>query len=309
MVIAILYSLSCTSAVKITERHIEQLNGNSTPFNFFVLGDWGRKGGLSQAVIADQMIVQAKKLHPNFIITVGDNFYEEGVSSITDSHWDSSFNNIYKELTFKYNWYVTLGNHDYRGNPEAEINYHKVNSHWILPSRYYTEVFETPDHQKVRFLFIDTDPFYTDYYSDKRMPEIKLQDTAAQRKWIIKTLEEATEPWKIVVGHHPVYSSSSTKGNTPELLNMLSPILEKYGVQAYICGHNHDFQHNHPQKGKVDYIVSGAGSEEKETGKFVHTIFSQNIGGFTDISINNDSLAVTFIDKNGNVIYTFSRHK
>lgn len=286
-----------------------QLTREIKPFNFFVLGDWGRKGGLSQTDIANQMIIQSNIFKPNFIITVGDNFYEDGVESVNDNHWDSSFNNIYKGLTSKYNWYVSLGNHDYRGKPEAEMAYHKINKHWILPDRYYTKVFQTADHQKVRFLFIDTDPFVTDYYSDSRMPEIKLQDTAAQRKWIIKTLSESKEEWKIVVGHHPVYSSSAKKGNTIELVKMLAPILEQYGVQAYICGHNHDMQHNHPQKGNVDYFVSGAGSEEKETGAFVNTLFSKNIGGFTDVSISSNTMTVSFVDKNGNTIYQYSRAK
>src|SRR4051812_33222891 len=43
---------------------------------FFVLGDYGRNGQLFQTSVADALISCAKMAKPNFIITVGDNFYE-----------------------------------------------------------------------------------------------------------------------------------------------------------------------------------------------------------------------------------------
>ena len=278
-------------------------------YHFFVLGDWGRRGKQHQQEVADQMIVQSKKLNAQFLVAVGDNFYDDGVQSVTDSHWAESYTNVYKELAIKTDWYVALGNHDYRGKPEAELAYHAINPKWNLPSRYYSKVVTTNDGQKVLLLFIDTNPFVKDYYLKDNMPEIKSQDTAAQRVWIQKTLAESTAPWKFVIGHHPVYSSSPKHGNTVELVEILKPLLEKYHVQAYIAGHDHDLQHNHPDGSTVDYLVSGAASEIRDAATYEKTKFSASVPGFADMSIKGDSLLVNFIDNNGKVVYHYTRSK
>ena len=44
--------------------------------------------------------------------------------------------------------------------------------------------------------------------------------------------------WVIVVGHYPVFSPGS-HGDTSELNTYLQPLLEQYGVDAYVCGHDH----------------------------------------------------------------------
>ena len=225
-----------------------------TNFNFFVLGDWGRDGKFNQQEVAGQMIEQAKRSAPSFIMVTGDNFYEDGVKDIYDDHWKASYEDIYKELTKKYPWYVSLGNHDYRGNPQAEIDYHTINKNWNMPDRYYTTVVKTNNGQKVRLICIDTSPYYSDYYMVKNMAGVKTQDTAAQMRWIETTLANTKEPWKIVFGHHPVYSAA-LRGGTPELISRLVPLLEKYKVQAYICGHDHNLQHNHPQDSYTDYLM------------------------------------------------------
>jgi 3',5'-cyclic AMP phosphodiesterase CpdA len=281
---------------------------SKTATHFFVFGDWGRKGKLDQQLVADQMRKQAKKLNPTFVLVTGDNFYEEGVKDIYDAHWKDSYSDVYKELSSRYPWYVTLGNHDYRGNPQAEIDFHGVNKQWNMPDRYYTEVIKTKDGQDIRLICIDTSPWYSDYYTNPVMAGVKSQDTARQRKWIDSTLANAKEPWKFVFGHHPVYSAAK-RGGTPELISMLAPMLEKYKVQAYICGHDHNLQHYHPQNSYVDYVISGGGSEVKDSADFNKTNFAASKPGFADFIIKGDSLKMNFIDKAGNLLYHFERSR
>ena len=40
------------------------------------MGDWGRNGGLNQTAVANAMALKAEAFNPEFVISVGDNFYE-----------------------------------------------------------------------------------------------------------------------------------------------------------------------------------------------------------------------------------------
>ena len=63
------------------------------------------------------------------------------------------------------------------------------------------------------------------------------------QKSINSVLTNSTETWKIVIGHHPIYSGGFGHGNKEELINQLKPILEKNKVQMYFCGHSHSSQY------------------------------------------------------------------
>ena len=63
-----------------------------------------------------------------------------------------------------------------------------------------------------------------------------------QDMWLEDTLQKSTADWLFVCGHHPVYSAGR-HGPTPRLVNQLRPLLEKYKVAAYFCGHDHNLQH------------------------------------------------------------------
>jgi hypothetical protein len=59
--------------------------------DFLVVGDWGRDGRFGQREVAAQMGRTASDVAAAFIISVGDNFYPDGVTSTDDPRWQSSF--------------------------------------------------------------------------------------------------------------------------------------------------------------------------------------------------------------------------
>ncbi len=63
------------------------------------------------------------KMEPKFVVAVGDNFYEDGVASVTDPHWQNSFEKVYTAPSLQVPWWAVLGNHDYHGNCDAQIEY------------------------------------------------------------------------------------------------------------------------------------------------------------------------------------------
>ena len=44
--------------------------------------------------------------------------------------------------------------------------------------------------------------------------------------------------WLLVAGHYPIFSTGE-HGDTSELKSYLLPLLTKYKVHAYFCGHDH----------------------------------------------------------------------
>ena len=145
-----------------------------------------------------------------------------------------------------------LGNHDYRGNPQAEVDYTQRSRRWRLPARYYTKTVDLGDDPagaavQAQFFFIDTPPMIERYQRQPNRYALADQDPAAQLRWLEDALKASTARWKVVVGHHPVYSVGARKqaaggGIQAELERTLVPLFEKYHVQAYVAGHEHSLQ-------------------------------------------------------------------
>jgi tartrate-resistant acid phosphatase type 5 len=301
----ILFSLVCISLNCHTPSKLASAENQKDEFTFFVLGDWGMKGGKFQQPVANAMIRESKQTNLSCILTVGDNFYDDGVKTVHDEDWKLSYENVYGELTRSYPWYVTLGNHDYRGNPQAQIEYHSINKNWNLPAYYYTVVKPMPGRKKIRFIIIDTDPFVPAYYKNPLYKNaVTAQDTAKQLRWLEEVLTSSNEDWNIVLGHHPVYASNSGPNETSILLRVMKPLFEKYKVQAYICGHDHIMQFHKPSGSFTSYIISGAGSSPGEATKADFTVFTSGAPAFTECKIKNDSLTFRFVDTTGATLYS-----
>ncbi|MCG9791608.1 metallophosphoesterase [Flavobacterium algicola] len=277
--------------------------------NFLLMGDFGRHGQFYQKEVAAQMGNAAKTIDSDFVISVGDNFYPNGVQSTQDYAWIASFESIYTAYSLQNDWFVTLGNHDYRGNPQAEIDYTKVSRRWQMPSAYFSKTFELKGGDKVLVLFMDTSPFIDSYYEKGNMMYDNLiaQDTTAQKKWLVKELavNDKTVKWKIVVGHHPLYSGGKRKESpdTAAFEKKFATIFDTYKVDAYLCGHEHDLQVIQPKGRYTTQFLSGSACEVRPTGKREGTMFSAETAGFMTFSITNSSLLAQVVDAEGKVIY------
>lgn len=297
--LSLLLIVSCFACKKDT--------ATETPgkLQFLVLGDWGRNGTQNQQEVANQMNITALSENPGFVISTGDNFYETGIQSITDPQWKTSFEDVYAGKGLQKDWFVVLGNHDYQGNPGAQVLYSQKSSRWKMPARYFTVVKQIDASNSVRFVFIDSNPFVNEYLQKSSLyADILQQNTQKQLSWIDSVLTNSKEKWKIVVGHHPIYSAGYGHGNQDELIAQLKPILEKNHVQMYFCGHSHSSQYLKVAGSQIDYVVAGAGSSTQE---FVQpqssVLFGTIAPSFTLISISPDSLKTSFIDTSGHVLF------
>lgn len=270
--------------------------------SFSVFGDWGRQGTNNQTEVAQ---IMAKKGVGKFIITCGDNFQINGVRSVQDPLWISNFENIYSDPSLMVDWYPALGNHDYKGEVQAEIDYTKISRRWNMPGRYYAIHKKINDSSFVDIYIIDTAPFNYEYYkSDEH--HVAGQDTAKQMRWLDSCLTNSKSRWKIVAGHHPVYSSGSGHGTqTKEMEDRFATFFYKKGVDAYFCGHDHDFEYIKPKTSRVSYFVCGTGSEVRPMMDtlLATSVFSKSVPGFTKVLITPTKMKVTMIDVTGAEIY------
>lgn len=283
---------------------------------FLVFGDWGVNGDIGQTQVAAQMARYAAEQKATFMMAVGDNFYQTGVKSVDDPQWQTSFENVYSAPSLQIPCYAILGNHDYCENCDAQIEYGKSHPRWIMPARYYTQSRRIDDKTTVDFFFIDTCPFVNEYKAvSAELDEVRAnlrnhvlsQDENKQLAWLKAELSKSTAQWKIVVGHHPIYSGG-VHGDQPELIEKVLPLLHQYGVQAYIAGHDHDLQHL--QSEGIDFLCSGAGGAKLYPLKHTEqTKFAQQVFGFMGVSLSATTLQASLIDNLGTVVYQTTIHR
>lgn len=280
-------------------------------FNFYVANDLGRNGYYDQKPIAELMGQMAEDgADPEFIAAAGDIHHFNGVVSTEDPLWTTNYELIYSHPELMIDWFPILGNHEYRGNTQAVIDYSKVSRRWMMASQYYTKVYED-DGMTIRIIWIDTTPMMDKYRVDtETYPDAVKQDYKQQLEWIDKVLADATEDWIIVIGHHPIYAETpKDQSERDEMQARLDPVLRKHRVDMYINGHIHNFQHIRVEGSDIDYITNSAGSLARKVNAIEGTVFCSPEPGFSIVSADKTTLELRMIDKNGNTLHTVTRSK
>ena len=113
-------------------------------FNFYVANDLGRNGYYDQKPIAELMGTMAEEVGPEFVVATGDIHHFEGVRSVNDPLWMTNYELIYSHPELMIDWFPVLGNHEYRGNTQAVMDYTNISRRWTMPARYYTAMTPPP---------------------------------------------------------------------------------------------------------------------------------------------------------------------
>ena len=266
---------------------------------FVLIGDWGRNGGEGQRAVGQQMGRIAERIKSRFVISVGDNFYENGVTGLADPQWTSSFEEIYDAASLQTRWDVILGNHDYRGDVEAQLAYSARSARWAMPARSFSRSELLSDGTIADFFYIDTNPFVRAYHGT--MVRVDGQDTQAQLRWLDTALGRSPARWKIVVGHHPIHTVTGGKRDTAELIAELDPLLRRHAVRIYINGHDHNFQYL--EKGGVHYVTNGCGSQCTAPGAAAPGQFSTGSHGFMTADLSAERFAFSMVDDAGATLF------
>ncbi len=272
--------------------------------------DLGRNGYYEQKPIAELMGNIAEAVGPDAFLALGDTHHCIGIGSVNDQLWMTNYELIYSHPELQVEWCPILGNHEYRGNTQAVIDYSGISRRWTMPSRYYSRIFDN-DGTRVKVVFIDTTPIIDKYRKDTaEYPDAGRQDVAAQLQWLDNELSrDDNADWTIVAGHHPVYAQTPKQSSErDDMQKKIDPMLRKHKVDMYICGHIHNFQHI--RKNGIDYVVNTSGSLSRpDVSATDGTVFCDGGPGFSMLTATPKNLTVSLIDRTGNVIHQIIRTK
>ena len=84
-----------------------------------------------------------------------------------------------------------------------------------------------------------------------------------------------------------------------ELRNKLAPLLQRYGVQLVLAGHDHDYERMIPQNGTAYVVTGGGGIGTRPVGRSSFTAFAEDVIHFVYVEVNVDDLVLHAIDAAG----------
>lgn len=288
------------------------LEKSKNSISFMVIGDWGWVNSVGQAQTAEIMKAVADTTKIDYLVSTGDNFYYDGVQSVNDTKWTDRYENIYNGSLLGKDWYVTLGNHDYQGNVQAQLDYNTQNNRWKLPKRYYTIEKTIQSFPRITLLmvFMDTSPFDKNLHLSGIHTDVTKQDTTLQKKWLDSTLANSKAQWKMVFGHHPLYTAGPRKGTMGNYISTFKPIFDKYNVDFYVAGHEHHLGHLKPDNNHPEYIVSGGGGADiTPISDYNVSKFTVSTYGFTLFKVDNQKITFTFMNNKGEKLYEYTKTK
>lgn len=279
------------------------------PVNFMLANDLGRNGYYEQKPIAELMGRMAETVDIECVVAAGDVHHFEGVRSTSDPLWMTNYELVYSHPELMLPWYPILGNHEYRGNTQAVLDYAQVSRRWCMPARYYAKTLEE-NSVRVKLILLDTAPLIDKYRKDSTdYPDAHRQSMEQQLEWLENTLRQSDEDWILVIGHHPIFAETGkSDSERSDMQKRVRSILLRYPkVAMYLCGHIHNFQHIRQPGDSIDYVVNSSASLSRKVKPIEGTKFCSSEPGFSLISADKQELLLRMIDKEGKVIYTIRR--
>ncbi|WP_031498476.1 metallophosphoesterase [Bryobacter aggregatus] len=250
-------------------------------FSFLVLGDSG-SGSPEQLQLAGRLNAEQGI---SLVIHTGDLAYENG----TFAQFDDRYFAPYRALMGRLPFFPTPGNHEYytqRAAPYLAVNAFPDNGGPAEDrGRYYS--FDWGD---AHFVSLDSNLLRMD--ASERMLQ-----------WLEEDLKGTGKFWKIVFFHHTPYPSGYHLDDPicAAAKEKVVPILDRYGVQLVLNGHEHSYQrtvslvNSQPVSnggGTVYINSSGGGAWLQPIGEVSETAVSLHLHNYLRVDLDGVGLTV-----------------
>jgi len=232
--------------------------------DMIVYGDFGFTNPQS----LKNLIQEAQNYSTDLILHVGDWAYDLFTSNGTVG---DKFLNLIQPISSRIPYMGCLGNHEMKYNGTHYTQRFRIFNYAGQASGSGNNWFFSWDYHSgdalVHMVAITSEVYYI--YVDNEKPPNLLPQMKAQYSWLQEDLADARDrgaDWIIVYGHRPMYCSDvddfpdcSTDAETLRLgLNgticPMEVILQQFGVDLYICAHEHSYERTFPvYDGIIDY--------------------------------------------------------
>lgn len=307
---ALLFVLACLVAVAEYARQIPLVSDakevehplTSDSLTLLTLGDWGQ-GNEGQRVVAELMERLCEERGVDAVVLLGDNFYPSGVKSTTDPYWNDRWRAFSGgPCVSRLPFYAALGNHDYMGNPSAQIRYSRVEpGRWVMPARAFTVRFGT---------LLTLSNIDTNFPDECGIPALCSLD------WLQRSLDASSSTWKIAFGHHPVMGGKKYPRMKPFARRTVPPFLCRNGFDMFWAGHEHAFLdiegRNEDLSCDVRQLVVGGGGADLNPVDLPsgNVKFSLSAFGVGVARINHSRIEMDFVRApEGDVVHSFVLEK
>lgn len=244
--------------------------GRGAEVRFVAFGDSGSGSAAQQAVAR-----RIGEVPVDLILHLGDLAYRRGTHEQLQDH----FFQVYAPYLTRAPVYPAAGNHDVmsaRGEPFRDA--------FVLPG---DESWYSFDWGDVHFVALDT-----------------TRIGAEQEAWLERDLTATRQPWIIVFGHHPPFSSSN-RGPSRAFRERFVPILERHRVDLVLSGHEHHYERTRPIAGVVYVVSGGGGAPLSDIGWSYFTQRAARAHHFLDVRVTPGMIVVRAVDAGGGEIDQF----
>ncbi|MCX5945421.1 MAG: metallophosphoesterase [Cyanobacteria bacterium] len=245
-----------------------------TKLRWLATADSGSGDGKQQAV-ADQMATVQRRHPVDLVILAGDNIYNNGEMSRVDVAFTRPYSAL---LQAGVPFHAVLGNHDIRtANGDPQVTYRPFG----MAGRWYNL-----RRGPVEFFMLDTNVN---------------ANWGRQLPWLRSSLAASKAPWKVVVGHHPIYSAG-LYGNDADAQARLAPLFKKFGVQLYINGHEHDYERTKVIEGTTYLTLGIGGASLRPILANGNTAACASVHGFVELEASPTTIKINAWDRQGKPI-------
>lgn len=287
----------------------------------------------------------------DFAVMLGDNIYPDGATLGADGVDDATrfhelFDRPFSALgdgVADFRIYTVLGNHDWHTSREGallQLDYMEQSPKFYMDGLFYTV--RPPSGQgSIELFAIDTEMLlastdvrravrnedgsehvHDDLVNRRASAVPRTEDEMRMVDWLRDSLRESDADWKIVLAHHPMWSSGGEKFEQARAIRrLIRPIVCRY-ADAYLAGHEHmlelhedscaDVATRSPDRPLI-HLVSGAAAKQYDLHRPYmaaqdaaypqrRLLFAAGmIWGFARIDIHDDTLGISFhtVDADG----------